>query len=158
MADNLYEAMFVVDAARGGAEFQEIIRHICNILTNAGSQIERMEKWDERKLAYRIGRAKRGIYVLCFFRAPGTAVAQIRHDVQLSEQLLRVLVLRADRIPPLEGEPYSPEGEPLEQRTGVEPAAEEHREEEAEAAETEPEPEEQEQDAEEPEEVAEEQA
>jgi small subunit ribosomal protein S6 len=154
LADNLYEAMFVVDAAHGGAEFQEIIRHIANILTNAGAQIERIEKWDERKLAYRIGRAKRGIYILCFFHAPGAAVSQIRHDVQLSEQLLRVLVLRADEIPPIEGEPFSPEGQPVEESAGIEPAPEEHQDEQAEA----PEPEPDEADAEEPEEVAEEQA
>jgi ribosomal protein S6 len=57
LADNLYEAMFLVDSAKGGSEFPEIIRHIANILERAGAEIERIEQWEERKLAYRISRA-----------------------------------------------------------------------------------------------------
>jgi len=103
--------MFLVDSAKGGSEFPEIIRHIANILARAGAQIERIEQWDERKLAYRIKRAKRGIYILVYFRAPGAAISDIRHDVQLSEQLLRVLVLRAEEQTPVQGKLYNTEGE-----------------------------------------------
>jgi ribosomal protein S6 len=140
--------MFVVDAGRGGSEFPEIIRHIANLLERVDAQILRIEKWDERKLAYRIKRAKRGIYILVYFRAEGSAVAGLRHDVQLSEQLLRVLVLRADEEEPVTGELYSPEGElipepdesaPEEQPEAAEPETEEEQaeEEEEEAAEAE---------------------
>lgn len=140
MADNLYEAMFLVDSAKGGSEFAEIIRHIANILERSGAEIERIEQWDERKLAYRIKRAKRGIYILVYFRAPGTAVAEIRHDVQLSEQLLRVLILRTDEPDPVQGELYNAEGEVIQEAaprpvsSGEEEEDEEEDEEEAEEA------------------------
>ncbi|MFO7957364.1 MAG: 30S ribosomal protein S6 [Candidatus Brocadiia bacterium] len=136
MADNLYEAMFLVDSAKGGSEFPEIIRHIANILERAGAEIERIEQWDERKLAYRIKRAKRGIYILVYFRAPGTAVSEIRHDVQLSEQLLRVLILRTDEPDPVHGELYNTEGEVIQEAaprpasSGEEDEEEEEQEEE----------------------------
>ncbi|MCK4282816.1 MAG: 30S ribosomal protein S6, partial [Candidatus Brocadiae bacterium] len=37
--------MFVVDAARGGARFEETVRHIAQLLTRQGAEIERVEKW-----------------------------------------------------------------------------------------------------------------
>ncbi len=120
MAANLYEAMFVVDAAKGGPEFAGIVRHIAGILGRVDAELVRVERWDERRLSYRIGRAKRGIYVLVYFRAEGAAIAEIRHDVQLSEDLLRVLVLRAEGMSPVRGELLSVEGEPVQR---VEPSA-----------------------------------
>jgi len=29
-----------------------------------------MRKWDERRLAYEIKKQKRGLYILCYFKAP----------------------------------------------------------------------------------------
>jgi small subunit ribosomal protein S6 len=139
LAVNLYEAMFVVDAAKGGPEFAGIIRHIASILGRVGAEPVRIEKWDERRLSYRIGRAKRGIYVLVYFRAEGAAIAEIRHDVQLSEDLLRVLVLRAEKMGPVKGEVLSVEGGPVEPAApeAARPEDEEPEDEEAEEEEAE---------------------
>ena len=51
---------------------------------------------------YDIDKHGRAAYVLCYFRANGTAISSIERDVQLAEHLLRVLVLRADHISPEE--------------------------------------------------------
>ncbi len=115
MAVKLYEGMFVVDAARGGARFEESVRHIAQLLTRQGAEIERVEKWDERKLAYPIQHVKRGIYILVYFRADGPAITEIRLMTALSEQVLRVLILRVEEPGPVKGQLYSPEGQLLEQ-------------------------------------------
>lgn len=105
--------MFVVDAAKGGSEFPKIIRHIADLLTRQGATIERMERWDERKLAYPIGQAKRGIYILVYFRAEGAAISELRANVGLSEELLRLLVLRVQEQSPVRGQLFTPQGEAL---------------------------------------------
>jgi len=110
LSTNLYEAMFVVDSARGGSKFPDTIRHIAGLLTRHGAEIERMEKWDERKLAYPIKHVRRGIYVLVYFRMDGSAIAELRHMVDLSEEVLRVLILRAEGQNPPKGDLYSPDG------------------------------------------------
>jgi len=114
LAVNLYEGMFVVDAARGGSDFPALVRHIADILTRNEARIERIEKWDERKLAYPIENAKRGIYVLTYFHMDGSAIAELRHMVRLSEDLLRALFLRKERMDPVQGQLYNAEGEEVE--------------------------------------------
>jgi len=121
---NLYEAMFLVDAAKGGSEFANVVRHVTNLLGRVDAEIVRIEKWDERKLAYRIKRAKRGIYILVYFRAEGAAIRELRHDVRLSEEILRVLVLEAEQPDPVRGELYSPDGEPMPEPEQTPPQAE----------------------------------
>ena len=93
----LYEAMFLVEpdvaadweAAKGMAQ---------RIMDRAKANLLACRLWDERRLAYPINKHKRAVYILCHFRAHGSAISGIERDVQLSEHLLRVLVLRADHI------------------------------------------------------------
>lgn len=113
MAANLYEGMFIVDSAKGGSEFAGTIRLIASMLTRHGAQIDRIEKWAERKFAFPIKQSKRGIYVLVYFKVDGLAVQKIREDIALSEDILRVLILTPNAVSPAVGEVYSPEGELL---------------------------------------------
>jgi small subunit ribosomal protein S6 len=121
---NLYEAMFVVDAGKGGSEFAAVIRHIGDGLTRNGAEIERVEKWDERKLAYPIGKSKRGIYILVYFRSDGSAIDEIRAVFNLSEDVLRVLILRAAEMGAVKGQLYSADGQPAEEAQEPAPVAE----------------------------------
>jgi ribosomal protein S6 len=67
-------------------------------MDRAKAQLLVCRLWDERRLAYPIEKQRRAAYILCYFRAEGSAISGIERDTQLSEHLLRVLVLRADHI------------------------------------------------------------
>ncbi len=125
LEQKLYEAMFLIDAAKGGAELPASVRHISGLLERHDAQIERVEKWAERKLAYKIKGVERGIYVLVYFRADPVRIAELRQAIVLSEEILRVLILKAKQIPEPTGELYTPQGslvvekpEPEEQPAG----------------------------------------
>jgi small subunit ribosomal protein S6 len=77
-----------------------IISHIEEIVARGHGTILAMKKWDERRLAYEIAGQKRGLYVLVYFKAPGAQLAHIERDCNLSEKLLRTLILRADHLSP----------------------------------------------------------
>lgn len=114
MAVNLYEAMFVVDSAKGGSDFAGTVRLIAGMLTRHGAQIDRIERWGERKLAYPIKQSKRGIYILVYFKAEGAAVEQMREDIALSEDILRVLIMVPHAVGAATGDIYNAEGEMVE--------------------------------------------
>jgi len=94
----VYEAMFLVDPA-DAAVWDDLSKHLAGILERHGGEIIGLTRWDERKLAYPVAARKRGTYVLSFFGLKnGDAVALIERDCQLSEKVLRALVLRADHF------------------------------------------------------------
>ena len=94
----VYEAMFLVDPG-DAASWGDLSKHLGGMLERYGAKIVGLTRWDERKLAYPVGSRKRGTYVLGFFILPnGEAVPQIERDCQLSEKVLRALVLRADHF------------------------------------------------------------
>jgi small subunit ribosomal protein S6 len=92
-----YEAMFLMGPV-GAAEPEKSLQMCRGIIERHGGQIILIKKWDERKLAYELGGQKRGTYIISFFRAPGSAVPGIERDVKLSDEILRVLVLKADHL------------------------------------------------------------
>lgn len=93
-----YEAMFLIGQTTAASELPAVVAHIREILARANAQILAMRKWDERRLAYEIRKQKRGLYILTYFRAPNTSLPQIERDCNLSEKILRVLILRADHL------------------------------------------------------------
>jgi small subunit ribosomal protein S6 len=92
-----YEAMFLFPAA-AAAEVEGSIKTARGMIERHGGKILVIKKWDERKLAYEIGKHKRGLYVVAYFTAPGAAISAIERDVNLSEDVLRVLVTTADHL------------------------------------------------------------
>lgn len=114
MSQRLYEGMFLLDSEKGGEELPLLIRHIADLLERNDAEIERIEQWDERKLSYRIQGADRGIYMLLYFRADPTRIQEMRNAINLSEEILRVLILKAEEIPPAEGQLYNTDGEEIE--------------------------------------------
>jgi small subunit ribosomal protein S6 len=91
----LYEAMFLVDSTQA-SDWDAVVKTIKKLLKRADAEIISIRNWAERKLAYDINSKTRGTYVLCYFRADGERVQGIEKDVQLSEQIMRVLILSAE--------------------------------------------------------------
>lgn len=88
--------MFLVDSAEAGADWDGINAAIKKMLERADAEIVSMRKWDDRRLAYGIKGKNRGTYILCYFRADGQKIHDIEKSVQLSEKILRVLILSAE--------------------------------------------------------------
>jgi len=104
----LYEAMFLVDSAKAASDWNGIQKVITKILERADGEVVSIKKWDERKLAYEIRGHSRGTYVLCYFRGDGRQNSDIERSVQLSEQIIRVLILSGDHVKPEDIEKETP--------------------------------------------------
>jgi len=94
---NLYEGMFLLDPALA-SDWESAEAEMKRILDRAGAELVGHRSWDERKLAYQIGKFRRGLYVLTYFRADPDKIASMERDVQLSEKVLRVLFLKREKM------------------------------------------------------------
>ena len=94
----LYEGMFLFNIQAINGELNVALEHMQDILNRAEAEVVALSRWDERKLAYEIKGQKRGLYLLAYFKVRGAQIANIERDVNLSEYLLRCLILRADHM------------------------------------------------------------
>ena len=90
-----YEGMFLVHSGR---DFQTASQPIVKVLERSEAQVLSIRPWEERRLAYQIKGQKRGLYVLTYFKADPQRIAELERDCRLNEDILRVLILRRDRL------------------------------------------------------------
>lgn len=94
----LYEGMFLVDSAKAASDWDGVNAAINKVLEKAGAEIVSMRKWDDRRLAYDIKGTGRGTYLLYYFKVDGQEIQGIEKSVQLSEKIIRVLILSTEQM------------------------------------------------------------
>lgn len=94
----LYEGMFLVDTADAISNWDGVVGEITGIIGKRGGEIVTLKKWDERKLAYEIDKKNRGTYILVYFNSETGAISAIERDIQLSEMIVRAMILSTARM------------------------------------------------------------
>ena len=94
---SIYEGLFLISSTAAN-DMNAAIDHVKQILLRGEAEIIVLTRWDERKLAYPIKGQRRGTYIIAFFKCDRSKLAHIERDSNLSEQILRSLVTRADHL------------------------------------------------------------
>lgn len=95
---NTYEGMFLFPQI-ASSDLKTAQEHVEYLIGRGAGEIISLAKWDERRLAYEIKGNRRGLYFLTYFKATGEGAIEIERQVNLSEQLLRAMILKADLVP-----------------------------------------------------------
>ena len=99
----VYEALFLMDTAMAAADWDGTLKVIETVLSRGEAEILSIRKWDERKLAYDIDGKGRGTYILVYFRMDTQKVTVVERAIWLSEKIMRVMILRTDRMTQTDG-------------------------------------------------------
>ena len=94
----LYEGMFIISDTVAGSDWEATVKHVEDLLKNRGAEILKSEKWEERKFAYKLKGHKRGTYFLVYFNAPTDSITLIKRDFELSDNVLRTLIVKIDKM------------------------------------------------------------
>ncbi len=91
-----YEAMLLVDPTIAAKEWARVGEEIDRIVKRNGATVLQVTRFGERKLAFPVRKSNRGTYVVAYFSAPEKALGKIKADFQLSEIVMRSLLLAHD--------------------------------------------------------------
>ena len=92
-----YELMLVVRPAAADDRVQAVLDRVTRSITGATGQIVKVSPWGRRRLAYPIGAYREGSYHIVLFDAPPEVVVELEHGLNITEEVMRHLVTRADR-------------------------------------------------------------
>jgi small subunit ribosomal protein S6 len=93
-----YEGLFLVDDKKLSDNYQNIADHIRGVLERHGAKVQSLEKWDTRRLATEIDGKRRGAYLLSYFEADPEQIDPIKRDYQISNLVLRTMILREELV------------------------------------------------------------
>lgn len=96
MAQNVYEGLFIFDSNRYGRDPGGVSAQIADFTEKLGGEMLVSRLWEERRLAYPINGQRKGTYWLAYFRIDGKQLSTLERECQLSESILRSLVIKID--------------------------------------------------------------
>ena len=91
-----YEAVFIMDPDLGDERIGAITAKYRGIVETGGGQLEKLDVWERRRLAYEVKGRTEGIYAVMQFRAKPPVEAELRRIFQISEDQIRFLIIRRD--------------------------------------------------------------
>ncbi len=97
----LYEVVYIFDATLEEDDVNLKLEKFHKVLTDSGAQVVAVDHWGARQLAYPIGKAKSGYYLVAHIEAPPESLQEFERILKLDDSCLRYLVVLN------EGEPTS---------------------------------------------------
>ena len=105
---NQYEVMYVIDTALEEQARTDLINRFSGLVELNGGQVDRVDEWGKRRLAYAINYKTEGYYVLMYIAAPSDLPRELERNFQISESVLRYMVIRFEGALPPKREPLKP--------------------------------------------------
>jgi small subunit ribosomal protein S6 len=83
-----YETIYILRSDAGREVTEAVADRVIDAIKTAGT-VTRIENWGRRKLAYSVGREKRGIYVYFEYAGVGDLVSEVERTLRLQESVLK---------------------------------------------------------------------
>jgi small subunit ribosomal protein S6 len=96
LAQNVYEGLFIFDSNRYSRDPGGVSAQVADFVEKHGGEMLVSRLWEERRLAYPINGQRKGTYWLAYFRIDGKELSALERDCQLSESIMRSLVIKID--------------------------------------------------------------
>jgi small subunit ribosomal protein S6 len=93
---NSYEVALIVRPELEEDAQQALIEQLSQVLTSEGGQVENVEAWGRRRLAYPIKKVNEGFYYFIQGQFEGSVLPTVERTMRLSDSVLRHMVIRRD--------------------------------------------------------------
>ena len=90
-----YEVVFMVHPDQS-EQVPAMIERYTSLITEDGGQVDRLEDWGRRHLAYPINKIHKAHYVLMNIECSQTAMDELTHNFRFNDAIIRELILRRD--------------------------------------------------------------
>ncbi|MGI6124989.1 MAG: 30S ribosomal protein S6 [Acetivibrionales bacterium] len=95
MVMNKYETMYIISPTVDDEQVKELVEKFNNLISEHG-EIEKVEEWGRKKLAYEVQDQKEGYYVLLNFSANPEFPAELERNFKINENILKYLILNKE--------------------------------------------------------------
>jgi small subunit ribosomal protein S6 len=86
--------MFIVPPEADESVVGGVIDRITKIVSQAGGEVGKVDRWGRRRLAYEIARESEGYYVVVAFTAEPSVIAELERSLHLADEVLRFKVVQ----------------------------------------------------------------
>ncbi len=91
---NKYEVLYIIDSKVEGAAKDALVEKYSALVTANGGEVESVDKWGDKKLAYPIDYKNEGYYVLMTFTAKPEFPQELERQMRIADEVMRYMVIK----------------------------------------------------------------
>ena len=94
----IYEILFIIRPDVPEEEIDGLVEPLKTAITTAGGNVDKVDKWGKRRLAYRVKKYCEGYYILLQFSTEKAAeiVKELERRLRVSDTVVKFLTVRID--------------------------------------------------------------
>lgn len=92
---NKYETVFIISSQLDEENIKALVEKFKNLLETS-VQLESIEEWGKRKLAYPINDENEGYYVLANYSAESDFPRELERNFKITEGIIKYMVIKKD--------------------------------------------------------------
>jgi small subunit ribosomal protein S6 len=92
---NKYEVIYIVKPAEEEA-VEAVTTKFENLIKNNGGNIDKIDRWGKRRLAYELKDFADGVYFIIYFTSEPKVVAELDRVMKITDEILRHMIIRQE--------------------------------------------------------------
>jgi len=93
---NKYETIFIIDSEVGEENIKALVEKFKNLLETS-AQLESIDEWGKRKLAYPVNDKNEGYYVMANFSAESDFPRELERIYKITDGIIKYLVIKKEK-------------------------------------------------------------
>ena len=93
---NKYETVFIINSGLGEDNIKALVEKFKNLLETS-AQLESIDEWGKRRLAYPINDLNEGYYVLAEFSADSSFPHELERIYKITDGIIKYLIIRKEK-------------------------------------------------------------
>ena len=92
---NKYEVVLIINYIEE-EQTNNVIARFEKLITDNDGTIDKMDRWEKRRLAYEIKGCNEGYYCLMEFTSPASTVKELDRVLKITEDILKHMIIRIE--------------------------------------------------------------
>ena len=92
----IFVSLYVLQPTLDEEAVKALVERFSTLITEQGGQVEKIDQWGKRKLAYPIKDFREGYYVLMNFSADADTPQELERVYKITDDVIRYLIIRED--------------------------------------------------------------
>ena len=92
---NKYESVIIINPSVDEDKLKSLVDRFSDLI-NKNGKVEKVDTLGKKKLAYEVKRNREGIYVVFYFEAEPTLIAELERNYRITDEVIKFIVVKVE--------------------------------------------------------------
>ena len=92
---NKYESVIIINPTADEEKVKGLIDKFSELINKSG-KVEKVDTLGKKKLAYEIKKNREGIYVVIYFEAEPSLIAELERNYRITDEVIKFIVIKVE--------------------------------------------------------------